>query len=331
MRAAWYEHRGPAADSLVVGEMPEPVPGPGEVRIALSVSGISPGDIKKRSGWKGEAMPYPRVIPHSDGAGIIDAVGDGVDPGRVGRAAWCYGAQSYRAFGTAAEQVVVPDGLAIDLATDAGDTVAQDVLDQAACLGIAGITGYRAIFAAGPVRGLTVLVHGATGGVGSIATQMALRDGAEVIAVVRPGQEERAHALGVHHVLQDGADGLAGAIREIAPGGVHRIAEVDFAAHIDLDAEVIAVGGVIASYATSAEQPPIPYWTLGFADVTLRLLGSDDFTPAVKAQAGHELTAALLEGRLASHIAERVPLDEVARAHELIESHVPGRVLLTIP
>ena len=119
MRAAWYERRGPARDTLVVGEMPDPEPGPGEVRIAVSVSGLSPGDVKKRDGWQGSPMPYPRVIPHSDGAGIIDAVGPGGTEDRVGQRVWCYGAQSYRPFGTAADYVVVPEALAVTLSAGA--------------------------------------------------------------------------------------------------------------------------------------------------------------------------------------------------------------------
>src|SRR5579885_1316007 len=168
MRAAWYERRGPARETLVVGEMPDPAPGAGEVRIAVRVSGLSPGDVKKRSGWRGAPMPYPRVIPHSDGAGTIDSVGTGVAAGRVGERVWCYGAQSYRPFGTAAEYVVVPSGLAVALPGAAVRDEAE-LEEQAACLGIAGITGYRALFADGPVAGLVVLVHGAAGGVGSIA------------------------------------------------------------------------------------------------------------------------------------------------------------------
>jgi NADPH2:quinone reductase len=201
VRAAWYEHRGPARESLVVGDMPDVVPGPGEVRVAVSVSGLSPGDVKKRSGWQGSPMPHPRVIPHSDGAGVIDAVGAGVNEARVGRSAWCYGAQSYRPFGTAAEYVVVPEDLAVDLPSSANESDVRELAEQAACLGIAGITGYRAVFADGPVNGLTVLVHGAAGGVGSIATQMARRDGAQVIAVVRDGQQDRARELGAHYVF----------------------------------------------------------------------------------------------------------------------------------
>jgi NADPH2:quinone reductase len=171
VRAAWYEHRGPASETLVVGEMPDVEPAAGEVRIKVEVSGLSPGDVKKRSGWQGSPMPFPRVIPHSDGAGKIDAVGPGVDRSRIGQRVWCYGAQSYRAFGTAAEYVAVPDALAVALPPGGSMSEDRRLAEQAACLGIAGITGSGAVFADGPVRGLHVLVHGATGGVGSIATQ----------------------------------------------------------------------------------------------------------------------------------------------------------------
>ncbi len=328
MRAAWYERQGPARETLVVGEMPDVPPGPGEVRIAVAVSGLSPGDVKKRTGWQGSEMEYPRVIPHSDGAGTIDAVGEGVDESRVGQSVWCYGAQSYRPFGTAAQFVVAPSELAVPLPDAGSEAANRELAEQAACLGIAG--GYRAIFADGSVDGLTVLVHGAAGGVGSIATQMAVRDGATVIAVVRSAQEQRAQELGARHVFSSENPELSAAIRTVAPDGVNRIAEVDFSDHVDLDAEVIAIGGVISSYYSSADRPSLPYWTLGFADTTLRLLGSDDFAPAVKADAARELTAALLDGSLRSVIAERVPLANIVHAHELVERGVDGRVLVMI-
>jgi NADPH:quinone reductase len=327
MRAAWYDRRGPARDVLVVGHLPEPEPGPGEVRIRISASGISPGDVGKRSGWPGARMPYPRVIPHSDGAGVIDAAGADVSEGRLGQRVWCYGAQSYRPFGTAAEYCVVPSPLAVPLP----DTAGAELLDQAACLGIAGITGYRALFADGSVRGLTALVYGAAGGVGSIATQMAVRAGAEVIGVVhRPDQQAMVRAFGAHEVfLADDAD-LAGKIRKLAPDGVHRIADVDFARHIDLNAAIIAIGATISSYYSSQDRPSLPYWPLGFADTTLRVLGSDDFAPEVKAHAASELTGALLDGTLRIPIAERLPLDDIAIAHEHVGVGTRGRVLLYV-
>ena len=140
MLAAWYDRQGPAADVLHVGELPDPQPGAGEVRVRLTRSGVNPGDTKKRRGWLGSSMPYPRVIPHSDGAGVIDAVGDGIDRNRLGRRVWVWGAQSYRPFGTAAQYTVVPTASAVDLPDEISD-------ELGACLGISGITARRAVFA----------------------------------------------------------------------------------------------------------------------------------------------------------------------------------------
>ncbi len=151
MRAAWYEKQGIAQDVLTVGEMEDPPPVAGEVRIRVAASGVNPGDVKKREDAFRVGMPYPRVIPHSDGAGVVDAVGDGVSKEWVGRRVWCYGAQSYRPFGTAAEYTVVPWQQAVPLPESLS-------MEQGACLGIPGITAHRAVFVAGPVEGCTVLV-----------------------------------------------------------------------------------------------------------------------------------------------------------------------------
>lgn len=324
MRAAWYDHRGPAHEVLQVGTMPTPEPGAGEIRIRILASGISPGDVKKRSGWQGSPMPYPRVIPHSDGAGSVDAVGEGVNNFRVGDVVWCYGAQSYRPFGTAAEYCIVPASLAVPLPSDSS----PHLLEQAASLGIAGITGHRAVFADGPVEGLTVLVHGTAAGVGAIAAQMALRGGAQVIGVVRRAdQADQARALGVQHVLDSTATDLVDQVRTLAPHGVHRIAEVDLAAHAELDSQVVAVGGTISSYYSSADRTVLPYWPLGFADVTLRLLGSDDFRQEAKTEAARELTAALLDDSLKVDIRHTFPLERIADSHEAVEAGT-GRVVV---
>ncbi|PRC94589.1 NADPH:quinone reductase [Solimicrobium silvestre] len=327
MQAAWYESRGPAREVLVVGTMLEPQPAPGEVRIRLAFSGISPGDVKKRGGWQGAPMPYPRVIPHSDGAGVIDAVGVGVPSSRIGQTVWCYGAQSYRPFGTAAESVIVPSAMAVSLPE--GAAVQANVLEQAACLGITGITGYQAVFAAGPVNGLNVLVWGAGSGVGAVALQMARRAGARVMAVVRrPEQQTALREQGVNNTWLADDPALITYIKQAAPEGVHRVAEVDFAAHIDTNAEIMAIGGVIAAYYSSDNRPSIPYWKLGFSDVSLRLLGSDDFAPQVKERAAEELTKALMDGSLSIPVTRRLPLTEIALAHEHIEQGFSGRVVL---
>src|SRR3954468_23276075 len=178
MKAAWYERQGSPSSVLIVGEMPTPEPGPGEVRIRVAASGVNPGDVKKREDRFGVGMPYPRVVPHSDGAGVIDAVGDGVPASRVGERAWCFGAQSYRPFGTAAEYVVVPAEQAVPLP----DGIS---FEQGACLGIPGITAHRAVHAAGSIDGRVVLVQGGAGAVGQCAIGLARHAEALVIATVR--------------------------------------------------------------------------------------------------------------------------------------------------
>jgi NADPH:quinone reductase len=153
MKAAWYEKQGPARDVLNIGEIEDPRPLAGEVRIRIAYSGVNPGDVKKRENAFGLGMPYPRVIPHSDGSGTVDAVGEGVSPTWIGRRAWCYGAQSYRPFGTAAQYTVVPLRQLVQLPEGVP-------LEQGACLGIPGITAHRSVHVAGPVKGQTVLVQG---------------------------------------------------------------------------------------------------------------------------------------------------------------------------
>ncbi|MCW2631131.1 MAG: oxidoreductase [Pseudonocardia sp.] len=305
----------------MVGELPEPSPGPGEVRVRLSRGGVNTGDVKKRAGWLGSAMPYPRVVPHSDGAGVIDAVGDGVDAARTGQRAWVWGAQSYRAFGTAAEAVVVPEQLAVALP----DGVSDDV---GATLGIPGITAHRAVFGDGPVAGQVVLVHGVLGGVGSFAAQLAHWAGAAVIGSVRRGSDP-APVPGADHVVALDDPDVAEKVREIAPEGVDRIVEVALSANIELDAELVRNGAVIAVYASPDDRPALQFWPLLFANVTLRLLGSDDFPAHARDAAVRDLSAAAGAGALTARIAPIYQLEDVVAAHEAIENGSrDGRVLI---
>ncbi|MGH9222233.1 MAG: NADPH:quinone reductase [Acidimicrobiales bacterium] len=315
MRAAWYDRQGDAADVLTVGDVDRPEPGAGEVRVRITYSGINAGDVKKRRGWLGSAMPYPRVIPHSDGAGVINAAGPGADPARIGRRVWVYGAQSYRPFGTAAAATVVPEALAVELPPNVNNHVG-------AALGIPGITAHRAVFADGPVRGTFVLVHGVRGAVGSLAAQLARWGGALVIGTVRSG---------TGGVPLDGPDPAADILR-LAPGGVDRVIDVAFGANIELNAAVATPGCVIAAYASAEERPPIPYWPLAFSNVTIRLLGSDDFPAEAKQAAARDLTRAAAEGALHIEVAEPYPLDRIADAHRAVEAGSRhGRVLLKVP
>jgi NADPH2:quinone reductase len=317
MRAAWYERPGRANEVLAVGEMPDVRPGPGEVRVRVRYSGINPGDTKKREDWLGYGMPYPRVVPHSDGSGVVDAVGDGVDAGRVGQRVWVYGAQSYRPFGTAAELTVVPAEQAVVLPPGVSD-------ELGACLGVPGITAHRAVFADGPVTGRTVLVHGVLGGVGAIAAQLARLAGAAVIGTVRRSDDRAPDAVAL-----DAAD-AAEAIGARAPGGIDRIIEVALSDNADLDAAVLAPDGVIAAYATRDARPCLPFWPLLFANVTLRLLGSDDFPAEAKRLAADDLTAAARDGVLQVPIGDPLPLEQIAEAHDRVDAGSPERVLLAI-
>ena len=324
MIAAWYEKQGPARDVLVVGEMPEPTAGPGEVRIRVAVSGVNPGDIKKRQNTFGYGMPYPRVIPHSDGAGQVDQVGQGVSLYWLGRRVWCHGAQSYRPFGTAAEFCVVPVAQAVALPAVA-------TFEQGACLGIPGITAHRAVHVAGPVHGRTILVQAGDSAVGYCAVRLAHRAGARVIASVRTDADEpMVRRAGADFVLVS-SDELVAQVRAIAPNGVDHIVELAFGANIASDADLLAMGGSVAAYATDVARPAIPFWPLAFNNARLYLLGSDDFPPEAKAAAAQALNEALAAGWPGYAIAERVPLAEIARAHELLEQPARhGRIVVTI-
>jgi NADPH:quinone reductase len=324
MRAAWYEKQGPARDVLVVGEMPDPNPGAGEVRVRVAASGINPGDVKKREDAFGLGMPYPRVIPHSDGAGVIDAVGAGVAREWVGRRVWCYGAQSYRPFGTAAEYTVVP----LDHVAPLPERVS---MEQGACLGIPGITAHRNVFVAGPVAGRTVLVQGGAGAVGACAVQLAHRAGARVIASCRAeADKEIALRAGADGVVLTG-DSFVERVRKVAPNGVDHVVEVAFAANIKADTELLAQGGSIASYATNAAMAETPIWQLVFVNARLFFIGSDDIPQDAKLEATHDINRALEAGWQGLDIAERFPLDDIARAHEAVENpKKSGRVVVTV-
>ena len=325
MLAAWYDEKGPAGDVLHVGELPDPRPGPGEVRVRVSVSGVNPGETKKRSGLFDPAMPYPRVIPHSDAAGVIDAVGQGVDAHRAGQRVWVYGAQSYRPFGTAAQYTLVPSDQAVSLPDHLSD-------ELGASLGIPGITAHRTVFADGPVDGKLVLVHGVLGAVGSVAAQLARWAGATVIGTVRRGADlSRVDPAVAPHAVALDCGNPAAAIREYARQGADRIIEVSLSDNADLDSAVAADGAVIAAYATRAARTEIPFWTLLFNNVTLRLLGSDDFPDQARRQAVRDLTTAAAAGALTVEVGDRFALQDIAEAHDRVDAGGRGRILVTIP
>jgi NADPH:quinone reductase len=324
MKAAWYEKQGAARDVLVVGEMDDPQPRAGEVRIRIAFSGVNPGDVKKREDAFGVGMPYPRVIPHSDGSGTVESVGEGVSRDWIGRRVWCYGAQSYRPFGTAAEYTVLPLKLVVPLPKGVP-------LEQGACLGIPGITAHRAVHVAGSVVGQTVLVQGGAGAVGACAVQLAHQAGARVVATCRTESDKGvASRAGADEVLLTTGN-LAERVHALAPDGVDHIVEVAFGANIKTDTELLAQGGSIATYATNTPMPEIPVWQLVFVNARLFFVGSDDVPVEAKIEATRDINKALETGWKGLDIAEVVPLDQIARAHELVEHPVKaGRVIVAV-
>lgn len=324
MRAAWYEKQGPARKVLVVGEMPDPHPGAGELRIRVAASGVNPGDVKKRQDVFGVGMSWPRVIPHSDGAGEVDEVGEGVPGDWLGCRVWCFGAQSGRPCGTAAEYAVVPAANAVLLPDNAS-------MEQGACLGIPGITAHRAVHVTGPAAGRTVLVRGGAGAVGGCAVHLAHRAGARVVATVGSATEEpAARRAGAEEVVAAGED-LHARVRELAPAGVDHIVEVGFAANIDADVELLAPGGSIAAFATDVDEPRLPFWPLAFRNVSVHFLGSDDFKAHAKVSAARDLNAALKAGWAGFDIAETFPLADIAAAHERVEDRDRRGRVVVIP
>ena len=324
MKAAWYERQGPAREVLEIGGMDDPAPKAGEISIRVAVSGVHPGDIKKRDDSFGTGMRFSRVVPHSDGAGWVDAVGKDIDPVWVGKRVWCWGAQSGRPLGTAAELVTVP----VERVSELADGVP---FEEAASIGIPGITAHRAVDLAGELEGKSVLVQGAAGAVGACAVHLARRRKARVLATVRrPEQQEVARRAGAHEVVLAG-EGLEARLRALAPHGIDHVIEVAFAANVEIDLALLRTGGSIATYATNAPRPEIPFWPLVFANVRIDFLGSDDFPPEAKARAAQELSASLAEGWRPFGDFDPYPLAAIAEAHEQVDRGQPnGKVIVVV-
>jgi NADPH:quinone reductase len=328
MRAAIYRRHGPAAQVLTVEEMDPPTPGPDEVRVRIVASGVNPTDWKARSG----AVPMPQTakdgewfqVPNQDGAGVIDAVGPGVDPARVGERVWVYLAAWLRPWGTAAEYTVVPAERAVPLP----DGVPFEL---GASLGVPAMTAHRCLFADGSVEGLTVLVAGGAGAVGHFAIQLAGAGGARVISTVSsPEKAELARQAGAHHVVNYREDGAAEKIRADAPDGVDRIVEVALAANLRLDLDVAAPNAAIITYAAEPTEPALPVRELMTRNLLLRFMLLYTVPKEALRQAAEDISAALARGALTPLPTQRFPLDEIATAHDAVESGAVGKVVVSI-
>jgi NADPH:quinone reductase len=327
MRAAWYEATGPAREVIRIGEVPRPEPGPGEVLVRVHASGINPSDTKRRSGWRNEPLAHPQIIPHSDGAGVIEAVGAGVDEGRIGERVWLWNAQRVRAGGTCADYVALPQAQAVPLPERTG-------FIEGACLGVPATTAHFAVLSDGPLVGQTVLIQGGAGAVGDYAVQWAKRSGAHVIATV--GSETKAElvrASGADATVNRRAEDVVQRVLDLTDGqGVDRIVEVDFGANLEQDVALIKPNGVIASYSSTARpEPVLPYYPLAYKGVTLRLVQAYILPQPARALAIADIGEGLRDGRLQHRIAGVFPLDETAAAHELQENgEAIGNVVVAI-
>lgn len=316
MRAIWYERQGAADDVLTLGERAEAVPGPGEVAVTVQASGVNPSDVKMRSGARGP-MAVPLQIPHSDGAGVIKAVGEGVDPARLGERVWLFNAAYKRSGGTCAEVCVVDARQAVTLPD-------QISVKAGAALGIPAMTAHRALFCDGGVAGKTVLVTGGAGAVGHSAIQIAKWAGAETIitTVSSAAKAAIAMAAGADHVINYRQQDVVEAVLSDTGGaGVDHIVEVELGGNLAQAAELIAEHGTISWYGSEAARAPVlPAYPLMFKNVSLQGIFLYAITDEQRDSAVADITSALEAGLLRPLIDSVWPLEETVKAHERVES-----------
>ena len=327
MRAAYYERTGPADQVLRLGDLPDPAPGPGEVRVRLRWSGVNPTDVKSRSGARGAALPFPRIVPHSDGAGVIDQVGEGVDPARIGERVWLWNAAWGRPFGTAAQYVVLPENQAVLLP----DGVAGEI---GACLGIPALTALHAVLTDGGVEGQRVLIAGGAGAVGHYAIQFARLSGASHVFATVSSEDKAALArdAGANTVINYRTQDVVRSVLDATSGaGVDRVIEVDIAANVAIDLEVIRRDGQLVVYGSRSRQFQLPFFPLIAKNVLARFFIVYHLSVGDRVRAIALLHDWLVSGTLKHNIAARFPLGEIARAHSIVEDgRAVGNVVVSI-
>lgn len=317
MKAIIYDAFGPADHVLKLVELDTPAPAPGEVTVAMAFSGVNPSDVKARAGTRPGVTepPFPQIIPHSDGSGIITAVGAGVPDTRVGERVWIWNGQWQRAFGTCAEAITLPADQAVLLPDNTR-------LETGAVLGIPGLTACYTVFSGGSVEGKTVLVQGAAGTVGYLATQLAIWGGANVIATARGEGAERVRALGVEHVIDFTQPDVVQQVIAANDGQpIDRIIEPEFGLNIAADTDMIAPNGTICAYGSALEpSPTLPFMPLMFKAVTMDLALIYILTAEQRQNMISILTKALTEGALTCPIEAIHPLDQAAEAQKAVEA-----------
>lgn len=327
MQAAWYEATGAAREVLRVGELPDPAPGPGEVRVRVHASGVNPSDVKSRAGLRSRQMPFARVTPHSDGAGVIDRVGAGVDAARLGERVWLWNAAWGRPGGTAAQYVALPARQAVRLP----DAVS---FEAGACLGIPALTALRAVQGWGGVAGRTVLVQGGAGAVGHYALQFARRLGAATLlaSVSSADKATLARAAGADACIDYRREDIVARARQLSGGrGVDRVIEVDAAANGARAAELLAPQGELVVYGSGAANFSLPVFPMLANNLSLHAFIVYHLPDAVRTACEAMLAAALADGTLQHRIAATLPLARIAEAHEHMAANANvGKILIDV-
>ena len=323
MRAAYYEKNGAARDVLSLGEIDTPKPGPGEVLVRLKASGVNPSDVKSREG-RTRKIAFPRVIPHSDGAGDIAAVGEGVPRSRIGERVWTWNGQWKRAFGTCADHIVLPAALAVKLP----DHVSYE---SGACLGIPAMTAYHAVAVAGPAN--TVLISGGAGGVGHYAIQFAKARGQTVITTVSSEAKAKlAREAGADHTIDYKRENVGERVMAITnKAGVDAAIEMDLSGNAKLMPSVLHPRSTIVVYGNSSGEATIPSQFFLQNVITIRYIFVYELTQAERDAAVSAITAMLERKTLMNNVALALPLKDIVAAHEAVEQgKALGNVVVSI-
>lgn len=327
MKAVWYEQYGNAREVLKFGELQEPAPKPHEIKVNVKVSGLNPSDVKRRRGMSAANPTFPKVIPHMDGSGIVEAVGTDVHNFKRGDRVWLYEAQLGTAYGTAAEYVVVPEHRAVKLP----DGISFDV---GASIGIPAMTAHRCLFQDGQIEGKTILVQGGAGAVGKYAIDLAKWGNAASVIATVSSQEKAQVALeaGADHVVNYKTENITQKIKSIAPEGIDLVVEVSFGTNWEVDASLLRTNGVIATYSSDAQrEPKISFHSLMGKNLTVHFVLVYMMSKEAHEDAIRDVQSALGRKHLTPTIAGRFPLSKTVEAHEFLESgKAVGKILVDI-
>ncbi|MSO68484.1 MAG: NADPH:quinone reductase [Pseudolabrys sp.] len=324
MRAAYYEKNGSAREVLRVGEVETPQAGPGEVRVKLATSGVNPSDVKARQGSR--KIAWPQLIPHSDGAGHIDQVGDGIAKSRIGERVWVWNGQWKRPFGTAADYIALPAAMAVKLPKKMS-------FEAGACLGIPAMTAFHAVTLAAAAKGITLLVAGGAGAVSQYIIQFAKAQGAQVLTTVSsPEKAKTALEAGADHTIDYKRDNVGERVMEItAKRGVDAVIEMDIAGNAKLLPGVLRPKGSVIIYGTGAPEAALPAGFCLVNSIRLQFFLVYELDTSERERAIAAINRALEQNKLLNRVAQPLyGLNDIVAAHEAVEKGTLGNVIVTM-